>query len=108
MRMEVHVHGSLYLLKGVARAQVEAALRPWLDYLDIEHLEEARSLEPEEPGIVLDDRNRVLEICWTGEIGRSFQRCLEDSMNALGPLTEQAAEVEVSFYHETGQGARGQ
>lgn len=103
MRMEVHVHGSLPLVKGVTRGQIEAALQPWLEYLDVDALEEAKSLEPEEPGINLDEQSRTLEICWTGDVGRSFQRCLEDALQALGPYTEHAAEVEVSLYYETGE-----
>ena len=31
MRMEVHVHGTAFLCKGVHLTQVEHALRPWLD-----------------------------------------------------------------------------
>jgi len=39
MRMEVHVHGTAFLCKGVHLTQVEDALRPWLDYLEIDALE---------------------------------------------------------------------
>lgn len=103
MRMEVHVHGSLPLLKGVTRVQIEGALQPWLEYLDVDALDEAKSLELEEPGINFDEQSRTLEICWTGDVGRSFQRCLEESLQALGPYTEHAVEVEVSLYYDTGE-----
>ena len=102
MRIEVHVHGELTICKGVTRAQVEAAIQPWLEYVDVDTLDEAKSSVPEEPGISFDPANRTLEICWTGHIGRSFQQRLEQALHALGPLTEHASEVDVSLYHENG------
>ena len=60
MRTEVHVHGSIFLCKGVRLKQVEQALKPWLEYLDVETLADAHSLEREEPGIVFDPRERTL------------------------------------------------
>jgi hypothetical protein len=102
MRTEVHVHGSLYLCEGVTRRQVEAALRPWLEYLDVERMEEAKSLEPDQPGIVYHARDGVLEICWTGAVGRTFEQKLEETVELLGPLTEQAGELELTYYHENG------
>lgn len=100
--MEVHVHGNLYLSKGVTRAQIEAVLHPWLDYLDVDNLTAARSLEPDEPGMAFDEASRTLEICWTGEIEQAFQFNLEQALQALGPYTEQATEIEVSYYHDNG------
>lgn len=103
MRIEVHVHGSLYLRKGITKAQLEAGLRQWLDYLDVENINEMHSLEPSEPGVSYDPSARVLDICWTGEVGRSFQRTMQETLHALGPLLEHASEVELSFYHEDGR-----
>lgn len=100
MRMEVHVHGNAFLCKGVRLSQVEQALRPWLEYLDVDTLAEATSLEREEPGIVFDTRERTLNICWTGEVGRSFHNQLSEAFNNLGPLTEYASELEVTYYPE--------
>jgi len=102
MRTEVHVHGDLVICKGVTRSQIESAIEPWLEYVDVDTLDDARSSVPEEPGINFDPGNRTLEICWTGQIGRSFQQRLEQALHALGPLTEQAAEVDVTLYHENG------
>jgi hypothetical protein len=102
MRTEVHVHGTLTLCKGVTLTQVENGLRKWLDYLDVETISEARSLEPDEPGIVFDRPERTLEICWTGEVGRNFVTRLQDALRELGPLTERAAQIELTFYHEDG------
>jgi len=103
MRIEVHVHGSIHLCKGVTLAQVENALRKWLDYLDVEHIAEAHSLEQSEPGIEFDRASRVLDICWTGEVGRSFRRRLQEAMEDIGLLAERASEIELSTYHDDGR-----
>lgn len=103
MRMEVHVHGSAFLCKGVRLSQVEQALRPWLEYLDVETIEEAASLEREEPGIVFDTRERTLNICWSGDAGRSFHNQLTEAFHNLGPLTEYASEIEITYYPEHGE-----
>ena len=100
MRMEVHIHGSAFFCKGVRLAQIQQALRPWLDYLDVDTIAEAVSIEREEPGIVFDTRERALNICWTGEVGRSFQSRLVEAFENLGPLTEYASEIEVTYYPE--------
>ena len=102
MRTEVHVHGSIFLCKGVRLKQVEQALRPWLEYLDVETLADARSLEQEEPGILFDARERTLNICWTGEVGRNFQDKLGAAIQNVGPLTEYASEIEVTYYPDHG------
>ena len=102
MRMEVHVHGTAFLCKGVRLSQVEQALRPWLEYLDVDTIAEAASLEREEPGIVIESRERTLNICWTGEVGRSFQSRLTEAFHNLGQLTEYASELEVTYYPEHG------
>ncbi len=103
MRMEVHVHGTAFLCKGVHLTQVEDALRPWLDYLEIDALEKVQSLEREEPGIRLDPKEQALDICWTGEVGRSFQHRLKEAFESLGPLTEYASEITVTYYEDTGK-----
>jgi len=103
MRTEVHVHGNLRFLKGISPTQVEAGLRPWLGYLDIDSLEEARSLEQDEPGIAFDTTARELTICWTGEVGRNFHRKVEESMQALGPLTADTTVIELTYFHDDGQ-----
>ena len=102
MRMEVHVHGTAFLCKGVRPSQVEQALRPWLEYLDVDTIAEAVSLEREEPGIVFESRERTLNICWTGEVGRSFHNRLTEAFHNLGQLTEYASELEVTYYPEHG------
>lgn len=106
MRTEIHMHGYLELVEGVVRRQVEGALRPLLDYLDVEHLTELKSLEPDQPGFVFDDRNWTLEICCTLEVGRNFHPALETAMQALGRLVEQADAIEVITYRDDGDDSR--
>jgi hypothetical protein len=101
--MEVHVHGTAFLCKGVHVSQVEDALRPWLDYLEIDAISKAVSLEREEPGIRFDPKEQALDICWTGEVGRSFQQRLNQAFVALGPLTEYASEITVTCYEDNGK-----
>ena len=64
---------------------------------------DAHSLEREELGITFDPKERVINICWTGEVGRSFQSRLTEAFHNLGPLTEYASEVEVTYYPEGGE-----
>jgi hypothetical protein len=103
MRTEVHVHGSVFLCKGVRLSQLDQAMRPWLDYLDVDTVADAHSLEREEPGISFDLKERVVNICWTGEVGRSFQSRLTEAFHNVGQLTEYASEVEVTYYPEGGE-----
>jgi hypothetical protein len=103
MRMEVHVHGTAFLCKGVHLTQVEHALRPWLEYLEVDAIAKAQSLEREEPGIRFDAKEQALDMCWTGEVGRSFQHRLKEALEALGPLTEYASEITVTGYHDSGK-----
>lgn len=103
MRQEVHVHGYLELVEGVSRRQVESALQPLLHYLDVEHLKELKSLEPDQPGFVFSDNNWTLEICCTLEVGRNFFGALEQAMLALGRLVENATSIEIIHYHDDGR-----
>jgi hypothetical protein len=97
MRTEVHVHGSIFLCKGVRPSQIDQAMRPWLGYLDVDTIADAHSLEREEPGINYDPKERVVNICWTGEVGRSFQSRLTEAFHNLGPLTEYASELRITL-----------
>lgn len=103
MRLEVHLHGYVELCEGIARRQVEVALRPLFDYLDVEHMGEVRSLEENQPGIVYHPREFGLEICCTLEVGRSFFGALEQAMVNLGRLAEKATTLELVLYHPDGR-----
>ena len=100
MRMEVHVHGTVHLRPAVRLAEINDALQPWLEYIDVDTIDEAKSVHHDELGILFDSRSRVLEICWTGDVGRSFGNRVEPAIRALCPLSEAAAEIEVSYYDE--------
>ena len=103
MRMEVHVHADIPILEGVSKKQIELALAPWLEYLDADAMADLKSLEPEEPGLRFDDKDLMLQVCWTGETGRSFHAALESALENLGPLCYEAVEVELTVYHVNGE-----
>ena len=103
MRHEVHVHADIPILEGVSRRQVEQALGPWLEYLDADGLADVKSLEPDEPGLKYDEKELILYICWTGEIGRSFHPALEQALENLGPYCYEAVEVDLTEYHDNGE-----
>jgi hypothetical protein len=103
MRMEVHVHADIPILEGVSRKQLDQALLPLLEYLDVDSMAEVKSLESDEPGIKYDDKDLLLFICWTGEIGRSFHVALDQALENLGPLCYEAVELEVTLYHPNGE-----
>ena len=103
MRHEVHVHADIPILEGVSRRQVEQALGPWLEYLDADGLSDVKSLEPDEPGLKYDEKELILYICWTGEIGRSFHPALEQALENLGPYCYEAVEVDLTEYHDNGE-----
>jgi hypothetical protein len=103
MRVEVHVHGTVLLKAGTSTAQIEAAIRPWLDYVDEDNLADAKSVHPDEPGIVFDRRRRVLDVCWTGDVGRSFRQVLAEALDALNGYSEEAASFDITYYHDDGR-----
>ncbi|TSA50533.1 MAG: hypothetical protein D4R48_01290 [Nitrosomonadales bacterium] len=103
MRTEVHLHGYITLCEGVTRRQVETALLPLLDYLDVENMGEIKSLEENQPGIAFHTREFALEMCCTLEVGRNFFPSLEEAMHGMARLIEQATAVEVIVYHADGR-----
>jgi hypothetical protein len=103
MRLEVHVHADIPVLEGVSKRQLEQAFAPLLEYLDADGLSDVKSLEPEEPGIRYDEKDLLIYLCWTGEIGRSFHGALEATLENLGPYCYEAVEVDVTTYLENGE-----
>ena len=103
MRLEVHVHADIPILEGVSKRQLEQAFAPLLEYLDADGLTDVKSLEPDEPGIRFDEKDLLLYLCWTGEIGRSFHGALEATLENLGPYCYEAVEVDVTTYLENGE-----
>jgi len=78
-------------------------MRPLLDYIDEDSLADVRSIHPDEPGIAFDRRRRVIEICWTGDVGRSFRQLLAEALESLNSYCEEAAPVDITYYHEDGR-----
>jgi hypothetical protein len=103
MRHEVHLHADIPILEGVSRRQLEQALAPLLEYLDADGLADVKSLEPDEPGLKFDEKELLLTVCWTGEIGRSFHPALEAALEGLGPFCYEAVEVDLTMYHDNGE-----
>ena len=103
MRHEVHLHADIPILEGVSRRQIEQAMMPVLDYLDADGLADVKSLEPDEPGLKFDEKELLLTLCWTGEIGRSFHPALEAALEGLGPFCYEAVEVDLTMYHDNGE-----
>ena len=103
MRLEVHVHADIPILEGVSKRQLEQAFAPLLEYLDADGLADVKSLEPDEPGLKYEEKDMLLTLCWTGEIGRSFHGALEAALDNLGPYCYEAVEVDVTLYQENGE-----
>jgi hypothetical protein len=103
MRLEVHVHADIPILEGVSKRQLEQAFAPLLEYLDADGLSDVKSLEADEPGIKYDEKELILYLCWTGEVGRSFHGALEAVLENLGPFCYEAVEVDVTLYLENGE-----
>ncbi len=103
MRHEVHLHADIPILEGVSKRQLEQAFAPLLEYLDADGLGDVKSLEPDEPGIKYDEKELLLTVCWTGEIGRSFHPALEAALDSLGPFCYEAVEVDLTLYHDNGE-----
>jgi hypothetical protein len=103
MRHEIHLHADIPVLEGVARRQLELACAPLLEYLDADSLADVKSLEPDEPGIKYDEKEMLLTVCWTGEVGRSFDGALDATLDNLGPYCYEAVEVDLTVYHENGE-----
>ncbi len=101
--MEVHVHADIPILEGVSKKRIEQALASWLEYLDAEGLADVKSLEQDEPGLRFDEKELMLVLCWTGEVGRSFYAALDQALEGLGPLCYEAVEVELTLYRENGE-----
>src|SRR3989440_10858635 len=103
MRHEVHLHADIPILEGVSRRQLEQAFGPLLEYLDAGGPRAVKSLERDEPGFKYDEKELILYICWTGEVGRSFHGALEAALENVGPFCYEAVEVDVTVYHENGE-----
>lgn len=96
---EIHVHGQVPLRADVTFAQVQEALRPLWSYAGARSLRAgAASAYEEEPGILFDDAEHMLQMCWTVPGSEDFRHALDDMCMGLNELAQDGATIEVTFY----------
>ncbi len=96
---EIHVHGDVPLRHDVSYAQLEEALKPLWSYGGAKSMAKgAVSAYEEEPGIRIDDKTHVLQMCWTVAGDEAFRNNLEEMCMNLNELAAGGAAVEISIY----------
>lgn len=96
---EIHVHGQVPLRADVTFSQVQEALRPLWSYAGARSLRAgAASAYEEEPGILFDDVEHMLQMCWTVPGSEDFRHALDDMCMGLNELAQDGATIEVTFY----------
>jgi hypothetical protein len=96
---EIHVHGDVALRDDVTYEQLQDALKPLWSYSGAKSLAKgAASAYDEEPGIRMDDQEKVLHMCWTVSAGEDFRNCLDEVCMNLNELASSGAAIEVSIY----------
>ena len=96
---EIHVHGEVPLRAEVGFEQLQEALRPLWKYAGAKSLVEgAASAYEEEPGIRLDTKTHLLQMCWTVSGDDDFHQALDEMCMGLNELAESGAPIEVTFY----------
>ncbi len=96
---EIHVHGDVPLRADVTFAQIQEALTPLWKYAGAKSLADgATSVYEEEPGLRFEQKDHVLQMCWTVAGEEDFRQALDEMCMALNELAEQGAAIEVTFY----------
>ena len=96
---EIHIHGQVPLVDGVDTKQLSAALKPLWRYAGATSLEAgAVSAYEEEPGIVFNRQEAMLQMCWTVRGDEDFRQVLDEMCMNLNELAAQGAALEISFY----------
>ncbi len=96
---EIHVHGDVPLRADVSFDQIQDALKPLWQYAGARSLADgATSAYEEEPGILFEQKDHTLQICWTVPGDEDFRQSLDEMCMALNDLAEQGAAIEVTFY----------
>ena len=96
---EIHVHGDVPLRSDVSFEQIQEALAPLWKYAGAKSLADgATSVYEEEPGIRFEQKEHMLQICWTVAGDDDFRQALDEMCMALNELSEQGAALEVTFY----------
>lgn len=96
---EIHVHGDVPLRSEVTYAQIQDALKPLWTYAGAKSLADAAtSAYEEEPGIRYDQKDSMLQLCWTVPGDEDFRQALDEMCMGVNDLAEQGAAIEVTFY----------
>ncbi len=96
---EIHVHGEVPLREDVTYAQLQEALKPLWSYGGAASMAKgAVSSYEEEPGIRVDDKAHLLNICWTVPAGEDFRSCLDEMCMNLNELASAGSAIEISIY----------
>lgn len=96
---EIHVHGQVPLATGVDAKQLSAALKPMWRYAGAKTLEAGSvSVYEEEPGIVFNRHENVLQMCWTVRGNEDFRQVVDEVCMNLNELALHGAAIEISFY----------
>ncbi|MDM0044213.1 hypothetical protein QTH91_06960 [Variovorax dokdonensis] len=96
---EIHVHGDVPLRADVSFAQIQDALKPIWQYAGAKSLvDAAASSYEEEPGIRFEQKEHVLQMCWTVAGDEDFRHALDEMCMSLNELAERGAAIEVTFY----------
>jgi hypothetical protein len=96
---EIHVHGDVPLRSDVSFDQIQEALKPLWTYAGARSLADgASSAYEEEPGIRFEQKECVLQICWTVAGDEDFRQALDEMCMGLNELAGQGAALEVTFY----------
>ena len=96
---EIHVHGDVPLRSDVTFDQIQEALKPLWAYSGAKSLADgATSTYEEEPGIRFEQKDHMLQMCWTVPGDEDFRQALDEMCMALNELSERGAAIEVTFY----------
>lgn len=96
---EIHVHGDVPLRADVSYAQIQEALKPLWTYTGAKSLADAAtSAYEEEPGIRYEQKEHILQVCWTVTGDEDFRQALDEMCMGVNELAEQGAAIEVTFY----------
>ncbi len=96
---EIHVHGQVALRPDVTHAQLQEALKPLWKYAGARSLVDgAQSHYEEEPGLLMDAQEHLLQMCWTVPGDDDFRQALDEMCMNLNEISLQGAAIEVTFY----------
>ena len=102
---EIHVHGQVQLRQDLAYSEIEEALKPlWIKTGEKSLQSGAASIYDDEVGIVYDDNEHLLQICWTVISDLNFHQNLDEFCMGLNELTAKGSVFEVTFFNEQFEG----